>query len=80
MTTFLTGDTLYMTQADKENDALWKWGVFYYNPNDPAVTVDKRKGYGITFNYAHRVAYFYTALPLVIPTALGIFIYYTILR
>lgn len=65
-----------MTEFDKQNGALWKWGLFYYNPNDPAVTVEKRDGLGVTFNYAHPTAYLYTALPLVIPTALALFIYY----
>ena len=40
---------------DKEspdNDHLYKWGVMYYNPDDPAVLVDKRFGTGVSFNYA----------------------------
>ncbi|MDK8455380.1 DUF5808 domain-containing protein [Corynebacterium marquesiae] len=40
---------------DKEspdNDHLYKWGVMYYNPDDPAVLVDKRFGTGMSFNYA----------------------------
>ena len=28
-------------------------GMFYYNPDDPAVTVEKRYGVGLDFNYAH---------------------------
>ena len=31
----------------------YKWGMFYYNPDDPAVLVDKRVGVGVDFNYAH---------------------------
>ena len=30
-----------------------KWGMFYYNPDDPALFVDKAIGVGIDFNYAH---------------------------
>ncbi|MDO5033113.1 DUF1648 domain-containing protein [Corynebacterium sp.] len=35
-----------------DNDEHYKWGMFYYNPEDPAVLVDKRFGAGIDFNYA----------------------------
>jgi hypothetical protein len=31
----------------------WKWGVFYNNPEDPALVVDKRFGLGWTFNFGH---------------------------
>ncbi|APT85556.1 DUF1648 domain-containing protein [Corynebacterium aquilae] len=30
-----------------------KWGLFYYNPDDPALFVEKTIGMGIDFNYAH---------------------------
>lgn len=29
-----------------------KWGLFYYNPDDPAVLVEKQFGVGMDFNYA----------------------------
>lgn len=40
---------------DKEspdNDKYFKFGMFYYNPDDPAVLVEKRYGIGVDFNYA----------------------------
>ena len=37
----------------RDNDEHYKWGMFYYNPEDPAVMVDKRFGVGMDFNYAH---------------------------
>jgi hypothetical protein len=40
---------------DKEspdNDEHFKFGMFYYNPDDPAVLVEKRYGTGVDFNYA----------------------------
>lgn len=30
----------------------YKWGMFYYNPDDPTVLVEKRYGVGVDFNYA----------------------------
>ena len=38
------------TEVDEEK--YWKWGVFYYNPEDPAVFVEKRFGIGSTINMA----------------------------
>lgn len=39
-----------VTEVDEEK--YWKWGVFYYNPEDPAIFVEKRFGIGSTFNMA----------------------------
>lgn len=44
---FATGDV-----ESPDNDEHYKWGMFYYNPDDPAVIVDKRTGVGVDFNYA----------------------------
>lgn len=41
------------TSPSTDNDEHYKWGMFYYNPDDPAVLVDKRHGVGVDFNYAH---------------------------
>jgi len=35
-----------------DDDKFWKWGVFYFNPNDPAIFVEKRFGIGVTMNFA----------------------------
>lgn len=32
----------------------WRWGVFYYNPEDPDLMVPKRTGLGYTLNFGHR--------------------------
>lgn len=40
------------TAESPDNDSHYKWGMFYYNPDDPAVVVEKRVGVGIDFNYA----------------------------
>ncbi|MCC6365021.1 MAG: DUF1648 domain-containing protein [Bryobacterales bacterium] len=31
----------------------WRWGAFYYNPDDPNFLVHKRLGAGFTLNFAH---------------------------
>jgi len=40
-----------------DDDKFWKWGVFYFNPNDPAVFVEKRFGLGTTLNFARWQAW-----------------------
>ncbi|MGE5609255.1 MAG: DUF5808 domain-containing protein [Bacillota bacterium] len=34
-------------------DRFWRWGVFYVNPDDPAIWVQKRFGIGYTLNMAN---------------------------
>jgi uncharacterized membrane protein len=41
-----------------ENPQFYKWGVFYYNPNDERVLVPKRiRSMGWTFNFAKPEVY-----------------------
>lgn len=40
--------------ADDDDRHYW-WGLFYVNPDDPALVVEKRVGYGVDFNYGHPV-------------------------
>lgn len=55
--------------GDRTDDRHWKWGVFYHNPDDPALWVEKRIGIGYTFNMARPSAWWALAaivgLPLV---------------
>ncbi|MCZ0702958.1 putative membrane protein [Natronobacillus azotifigens] len=36
---------------DRDDDQHWKWGLFYYNPHDPTVFIEKRFGIGWTINW-----------------------------
>lgn len=40
--------------------------MFYYNPDDPAVMVDKRFGAGVDFNYARWQAKVFMAVILLL--------------
>jgi uncharacterized membrane protein len=51
-------------------DACWHGGQFYYNPQDPALFVEKRAGLGLTFNFGNRMSWVVAALTLLIPTGL----------
>lgn len=60
---------IHFADEDKEspdNDHLYKWGVMYYNPDDPAVLVDKRFGTGMSFNYARWQAKIFFGLVILI--------------
>ena len=37
----------------QDDDDKWIFGMFYYNPNDSRLNVEKRFGYGATINIAH---------------------------
>ncbi len=51
-------------------DACWHGGIFYYNPQDPALLVAKRIGVGWTFNFAHPVAWLILALLVAVPVGI----------
>ena len=53
-------------------DKCWHGGIFYYNPQDPALLVGKRIGVGWTFNFAHPVAWLILALLVAVPAGIGI--------
>jgi uncharacterized membrane protein len=39
---------------DSTPNECWKASIFYYNPNDAALMVEKRVGLGYSFNFANR--------------------------
>jgi uncharacterized membrane protein len=43
--------------ADPTPDSAWILGSIYYNPQDAAVFVQKRIGFGYTFNFGNRMAW-----------------------
>jgi len=45
---------------NRNNDQLWVGGVFYVNPNDPRLLVEKRSGLGWTFNFAYPIGWWLT--------------------
>jgi len=43
--------------SDGTPDECWKLGQIYYNPNDPAMMVEKRFGVGYTLNFGNRATW-----------------------
>jgi len=38
-----------------DNPNHWKLGIFYYNPDNPSESVDKRRGIGSTINLGNKL-------------------------
>lgn len=58
-------DKKYMTQDAnliEDDDDSWVLGIFYYNPKDKRLTIEKRVGMGWTVNIAHPVGKHITML------------------
>jgi len=53
------------TGSDGTPDRAWKLGQFYYNPDDPALLVEKRFGIGYTLNFGNRASWWLLGLLLV---------------
>jgi uncharacterized membrane protein len=47
--------------GDRTPDASWLWGMFYHNPDDPALFVEARTGPGYTVNFGHLRAWLMVA-------------------
>lgn len=52
--------------SDGTPDECWKLGQIYYNPNDPALMVEKRFGVGYTLNFANRLSWLLVGLLILI--------------
>ncbi|MCC5911075.1 MAG: DUF1648 domain-containing protein [Clostridiaceae bacterium] len=51
---------------DREDDRFWKWGMFYYNPEDPSLMIEKRFGIGWTINCGRPIGMAITIIILVV--------------
>lgn len=52
--------------GDRTEDRFWKLGIFYFNPDDPSVMVEKRFGIGYTVNFARPVSWIIVLLPMLV--------------
>lgn len=60
--------------GDRTPDECWKWGIFYFNPEDPAIMVEKRFGIGYTMNFGNVRAWLILAAIFTLPLA-GMFLF-----
>ena len=54
------------------NPQAWRAGIFYYDPEDPALFVPKRSGLGYTFNFGRPSAIVLTVALLLLPIAIAL--------
>ncbi|WAA12236.1 DUF1648 domain-containing protein [Fervidibacillus halotolerans] len=57
---------------NRDDDRYWKLGQFYFNPEDPAVWVEKRFGVGWTVNFARPIAWIILILIVAVPILITI--------
>lgn len=50
-------------QGDPMPDDRWTWGLFYYNPDDPALVVPHRYGISLSLNHARLATWLFAHLP-----------------
>ena len=55
-------------------ESRWKAGIFYVNPDDPAIFVEKRFGIGYTLNFARPMSWFILGLSILAPLAVAIWV------
>jgi len=53
--------------GDRTPDRYWRLGIFYFNPDDSAVLVEKRFGLGYSLNFARPTAWIIVLLVLMAP-------------
>jgi uncharacterized membrane protein len=53
--------------GDRTADAHWRLGFVYANRNDPALFVEKRFGFGYTFNFGNPWSWVIVAALLLVP-------------
>lgn len=60
----------------QDDDDKWIFGMFYYNPNDSRINVEKRFGYGATINIAHPAGKVITVITALLLLGSIIFLVY----
>jgi uncharacterized membrane protein len=59
-------------QRESEAEHWYLGGLFYYNPEDPALFLEKRIGFGYTMNFANKSIFLYFGYIILLP--IGIFL------
>jgi len=54
--------------------SCWRGGIFYVNPDDPSIFVEKRFGIGYTLNFARPVSWLILGLSILAPLAVAVWI------
>lgn len=60
--------------GDRTADRYWKAGLFYVNPDDPALFIEKRFGVGYTINFGRPASWVILAAIALLPVIIGLVI------
>jgi len=63
-------------RGDRTPDECWRMGNYYFNPDDPALMVRNRIGFGYSPNFAHPVMK--VTVPLMVAQLLLVVLYVAI--
>ena len=62
------------SSLDSTPDDCWKWGMFYSNPNDASILVEKRFGMGYTLNFGHWQSWVILGVTLIVPVVVTLLV------
>jgi uncharacterized membrane protein len=60
--------------GDHSPDRRWKAGIFYVDPDDPAIFVEKRFGIGYTLNFGHPMSWLILGVSILGPLAVAVWV------
>lgn len=60
-------EELTSMESSPGDDAHWKWGIFYFNKEDPDLFVEKKFGVGWTVNFARPGIWIFLFIVIVVP-------------
>jgi uncharacterized membrane protein len=63
--------------GDRTPDRCWKGGMIYYNPDDPALLVEKRFGIGYTLNFGNGRSWLVLVGIVLVPLILAVVLTHT---
>jgi len=69
------GTPVKFNRQMKDDDKYWTFGAIYYNPNDPAIFVEKRVGIGWTVNAGRPLGKAILIAPLIIVIVVNVLFY-----
>ncbi len=55
------------------DESHWRLGIFYYNPEDPSLFVEKRFGVGFTINFGNRKSWLFIGLTVALVVTAAVF-------
>lgn len=68
-------ERIIVASQNSTDGRFWKAGLFYFNPEDSALMVPKRQGFGYTLNFGRPACWLILALILLLPLIFPLFLH-----